>query len=173
MGSQGSKTGEPSREDLGLLLRETNYDKETICAWYSAFRRHSGGGNVMKVEDMLRMCSRYEGSQLTGERLARLFCEGERGEVRFTDFLTDHYVATRGSQRDKLARLFRLCDTDRDGFISGEDLTETLASWERQTDQHQQVRDLIFTKENRNISQEQFIRQCELLISDRALQVLL
>ena len=154
-------------------MRETNYDKGTICAWYSAFRRHSGGGNVMKVEDMVRMCSRYEGSQLTGERLGRLFCEGGRGEVRFTDFLTDHYVATRGSQRDRLARLFRLCDTDRDGYISGEDLTETLASWGKEADNHTQVRDLIFTQENRNISQEQFIRQCELLISDQAVQVLL
>ena len=174
MGSQGSKTREPSREDLGLLLRQTNYDKETICAWYSAFSRHSGGGNVMKVEDMLRMCSRYEGGQLTEDRLARLFCEGEeRGEVRFTNFLTDHYVTTRGSQRDKLARLFRLCDSDRDGFISGEDLTDTLAAWDKDTGRHQQVRELIFSQEERNISQEQFIRQCELLISDQALQVLL
>merc|ERR1719410_2988893 len=100
MGSKGSKPREPNREDLGVLLRKTSYDRETICAWYTAFSRHSSGRNVMKVEDMLRMCSTYQGSRLTGERLANLFTEGERGEVRFTDFLTDHYVATQGSQRD-------------------------------------------------------------------------
>ena len=174
MGSSGSKKREPSREDLRVLLRETSYDKETICAWYSAFRRHSSGRNVMKVEDMARMCSLYEGSHLTGEKLASLLCEGEREEVRFTDFLTDHYVATRGSQRDRLARLFRLCDADKDGLISSEDLTGTLSAWSRQTDNHSQVSQLIFTKENRrSISEEQFITQCELLISDQALQVLL
>merc|ERR1712154_201211 len=123
-----------------------------------AFRRHSSGRNVMKVEDMLRMCSTYQGSRLTGERLANLFTEGERGE---------------GSQRDKLARLFKLCDGDRDGYISGQDLTETLAAWSRQTDDHSQLRQLIFTRENSNICEEQFIKQCELLISDQAIQVLL
>ena len=173
MGSKGSKSREPSSEDLRVLLRETSYDKETICAWYSAFRRHSSGRNVMKVEEMARMCSFYEGSQVTGEKLASLLCEGERGEVRFTDFLTDHYVATRGSQRDRLTRLFRLCDADKDGFITGEDLTGTLSAWSRQTENHHQVRQLIFTKENRSLSEEQFISQCELLISDQTLQVLL
>ena len=173
MGSKGSKTREPSREDLKVLLRNTSYDKETICAWYSAFTRHSAGRSVMKVEDMTRMVSLYEGSQVTGERLATLFSEGERGQVSFTDFLTDHYVATRGSERARLARLFRLCDGDKDGAISGEDLSRTLSAWCGQTDgQHQdQVRQLIFSRGERAVSQEQFINQCQLLIADRALQV--
>ena len=173
MGSKGSKTREPSREDLRVLLRKTSFDQETICAWYSAFTRHSGGRNVMKIEDMMRISSLYWGSQVTGERLASLFSEGERGEVRFTDFLTDHYVATRGSQRDRLVRLFRLCDGDKDGYICGEDLSETLSACNQETDNQDQVRQLIFTGQNRKISEEQFIRQCELLISNQEIRVLL
>ena len=173
MGSKGSKMREPSREDLGVLLRKTSYDRDTICAWYTAFSRHSSGRNVMKVEDMLRMCSMHQGSHLSGRRLANLFTEGERGEVKFTDFLTDHYVATQGSERDKLTRLFRLCDEDKDGYISGEDLTQTLAAWCGESENHSHVRQLIFTEEKSNISEEQFIKQCELLISDQARQVLL
>ena len=164
MGSKVSKTeSELSREDLAELLRETTYDEETIRAWYQVFTRYSGGRNVIQVDDLLQMCSKYERRQLASEQsLRRMFCEKEAGKVGFSDFLTAQYVSTHGTRTEKLARLFRVCDTDRDGYISPTDLSNTIPEWAQQEETKKQI----FHDNNGNITENEFIRKCELVISN-------
>ena len=172
MGSHGSKTRKPSEEELDVLLRTTSFDKETICAWYRAFTRHSGGSNVMEVKEMMRISSYYCGRHVLRDgRLASMFSEGEGGKVSFTEFLTVHYLTTQGPQRDRLLWLFRLCDADKDGYISGEDLMETMSTCFENNRNTDQIRELIF-RCNKTMSEDQFIKQCELLISNQAFVLL-
>ena len=167
MGCRASKTDRGlSREDLTELMSRTTYSEETIGAWYQVFTKYSGGGNVIKVEDLLNMCSKYDRRP---ERLGSFFCERENGEVAFAEFLTAQYVSTHGTQTEKLARLFRLCDTNRDGFISSQDFRRVASSWGQNTETEVQQR--IFLKDNRAISENEFIRKCEAMISDSVLDL--
>ena len=167
MGSTGSKTEtRPSKSELRRLVRDTTYDEQTIVAWYQVFTRYSGGRNVIRVEDLLSMCSKYERRQMPSEeRLGRLFSHGESREVTFTDFLTSQYVASHGSQTDKLTRLFRLCDADGDGLISLKDLNDTFSSWGEHTDER--VKQQLFTVSSNSVSEFEFITKCQRLISNK------
>ena len=170
MGSSGSKKeARPSKAELERLLKETSYDEETILAWYCVFTRYSGGSEVIKTEDLLAMSRKYDRRRIpSGQKVGRLFCREDSPQVTFSDFLTAQYVASHGSQAEKLARLFRLCDTDQDGEISFQDLSTTFSDWGEETEER--LRQQLFTMNKKTISQYDFIRKCQGLISNKDLE---
>ena len=169
MGTSSSKKDtRPSKAELRLLLKETNYDEETIVAWYQVFTRYSGGSHVIKTEDLLALCSKYDRRRIpSGQKVGRLFCSDDSDQISFSDFLTAQHVASHGSQAEKLARLFRLCDTDQDGEISFQDLRNTFPDWGKDTEDR--VRQELFSMDNNTISRHDFIRKCQGLISNKDL----
>lgn len=129
-GLKGPKKRKLSKETLGRLRHCTSFNDKELKAWHREF--HSGcSSGVMSqkdFEDIYKSVYNEKDVKEYASHIFRTFDTNGDQTIDFTEFMIGLSITGRGTKEDKLRWTFNMCDVDKSGSVSQEQLADIIRS---------------------------------------------
>ena len=103
-----------------------------------------------------QVCTRFYQDKVDSSELVKYLCDdnGKGTKITFQHFLILHHLSVNGSPEQKLAQLFKYCDSDKNGIVS-DDAVTVLKKWSPAFDNKRTINNL----SGNSITEDEFVKK--------------